>query len=159
MQPSIILIIIRVLQLLRTPSMGLAYPYSSIPDVGQVEHTIITALGNSHKRGLDKLPFIHWCATTYSEQDPVPPKLEGPNKSDGLLRPCRQSTCEYMYRTRSISSSDMYSIKRNCLCHVIIESGWVHLQVAGSCQTGDERGWAQTFQPLKVSMRVMCFTV
>ena len=54
-----------------------------------VERTTMTALDNSHKRGLDKQPqsYTDVPPVTLSKKDPVPPKLEGPNKSDCLLIP------------------------------------------------------------------------
>ncbi len=61
----------------------------------------MTALDNSNsisKRGLDKLPQSYTDVTpvTLSKKDPVPPKLDGPNKSDCLLIPDAMQT-EYRY--------------------------------------------------------------
>ena len=61
----------------------------------------MTALDNSHnisKRGLDKLPhtYTNVPPVTLSKKDPVPPKLEGPNKADCLLIPEAMQT-EYRY--------------------------------------------------------------
>ena len=66
-----------------------------------VERTTMTALDNSHnisKRGLDKLPqsYTNVPPVTLSKKDPVPPKLEGPNKADCLLIPEAMQT-EYRY--------------------------------------------------------------
>ena len=59
-----------------------------------VERTTMTALDNSHKRSLDKLPqsYTDVPPVTLSKKDPVPPKLEGPNKSDCLLIPDAMQT-------------------------------------------------------------------